>query len=969
VADNPTANSASLVIPIMQATDAGLYYAQVANAIGSVNTRTATIEYLNDVTPPVLVAAKGNATFDRIVLEFDELIDPVTGLDFFNYAISGLGSPTAITMDGRFITLSIDPPYAEDTEYTVTVTSVTDLTGNFIGDNNTATFRSFSFGVGLLNFSSFFGFPGAATGDMDAMIASPRYPGSPSETRLIPRFDSISAGGAYANNSIENYGARIVGLFVPPTSGNWIFYLRSDDASRLWLNPLGSSPAGRTIIQEETACCGAFDGHPSAPQTLTAGERYYIEAVYKEGGGGDYVQVAAKLESDPTPPNSLSPIGGHMLGFYGDSAGATVNLSQQPVPLSVDENQPATFTAAGTGSFGGNNLVTFLWQRSDDGGSSFVNVFAQSTTTGASSYTIPLATVAGDNGARFRVVLQVPGASANSEVVSLTVLADVKAPLILSASGSDTMDKITIRFDELIDGLSAVDTFNYTVSGGLSVASAALLTDGRSVVVNLTSRMAENTDYTVTVSGVTDRATTPNTIAADSTVVFHSFVFSRGFAVKEYYQNYTAGLDPLIANESLLNSPTTRSHITLWEMNTADEFDNYGGRIRSFFVPLETGPHTFYLATDDPGKLFLSTDENPVNKVLIASEPIWASRRQWTGLRDDGSDAGRAGANVSAPINLTAGQRYYIESLFVEGGGGDHMAVAVQRPGKLVPVNKSSPIEANVMGVFADPVGAVINIATQPSDVLFVLNQSSGSSMLLNEDFNSGNGGFAVNSIDTPAAFTGAFAYDAASGSWQVNASDAEISAPYTSRLRSPALTVGATGRVRLSMAHRWSVEGDNWDGVQVRISVNGGAFASVPATAFTQGGYSSVVRSGSASAVKGELAWTAESAGHAAGTFITSIADLGLLNAGDIVQLEFVYAGDTNTRGPSLPSWQINSVQVEQGIQSSTLRVVATGSRPGMFYEWQRNDGSGWNAVVGGNGPELALTPKLSDYGAKFRV
>jgi hypothetical protein len=146
VADNPTANSASLVIPVMQASDAGLYHAVVANAVGSVNSRTANIEYLNDVTPPRVVSATGNATFDRIVVEFDELIDPLTGTDFFNYNISdGVSTvnPSLITMSGRFITLSIDPPYAEDTVYTVVVSSVSDLTGNFIEDDNTASFRSF----------------------------------------------------------------------------------------------------------------------------------------------------------------------------------------------------------------------------------------------------------------------------------------------------------------------------------------------------------------------------------------------------------------------------------------------------------------------------------------------------------------------------------------------------------------------------------------------------------------------------------------------------------------------------------------------------------------------------------------------------------------------------------------------------------------------------------------------------------
>ena len=67
---------------------------------------------------------------------------------------------------------------------------------------------------------------------------------------------------------------------------------------------------------------------------LTAGAHYYIEALYKEGGGGDYVQVAAKLETDTTPPNSLRPISATSLGAFADGTGAAItsasNLPMRP---------------------------------------------------------------------------------------------------------------------------------------------------------------------------------------------------------------------------------------------------------------------------------------------------------------------------------------------------------------------------------------------------------------------------------------------------------------------------------------------------------------------------------------------------------------------------------------------------------------------------------------------------------------
>ena len=75
---------------------------------------------------------------------------------------------------------------------------------------------------------------------------------------------------------------------IPPTSGNWIFYLSSDDAGELYLNPTGKAASEKTLLTAETACCNGFAAHASAPQSLTAGQSYYIEALYKEGGGGDY---------------------------------------------------------------------------------------------------------------------------------------------------------------------------------------------------------------------------------------------------------------------------------------------------------------------------------------------------------------------------------------------------------------------------------------------------------------------------------------------------------------------------------------------------------------------------------------------------------------------------------------------------------------------------------------------------------
>jgi len=61
---------------------------------------------------------------------------------------------------------------------------------------------------------------------------------------------------------------------------------------------------------------------------------------------------------------------------------------------------------------------------------------------------------------------------------------------------------------------------------------------------------------------------------------------------------------------------------------------------------------------------------------------------------------------------------------------------------------------------------------------------------------------------------------------------------PYDSKLNSPGITLTQAGIVALSFSHRYSFEPDLWDAGLVRISVNGGEFALVPAQNFTANGY-----------------------------------------------------------------------------------------------------------------------------------
>ena len=78
--------------------------------------------------------------------------------------------------------------------------------------------------------------------------------------------------------------------------------------------------------------------------------------------------------------------------------------------------------------------------------------------------------------------------------------------------------------------------------------------------------------------------------------------------------------------------------------------DNYGSRMSGWLVPPVTGPYEFWIASDDHGEFWLSTDGNPANKIRRCS-CTWASPGWWD----------RTPEQRSSPILLVAGQAYYYE--------------------------------------------------------------------------------------------------------------------------------------------------------------------------------------------------------------------------------------------------------------------------------------------------------------------
>ena len=147
--------------------------------------------------------------------------------------------------------------------------------------------------------------------DVGNLTGDPKFKGPPSGTSQESSFASPV-------DVMDNYGMRLRGWVHAPATGNYVFWIAADDKAELWLSTDDRPESKRKIATvPEWTSAQQWDKHgpqQSQPVALVAGRRYYIEALQKEGGGGDSVSAGweppdGKLER-PIPGNRLSPWGG-----------------------------------------------------------------------------------------------------------------------------------------------------------------------------------------------------------------------------------------------------------------------------------------------------------------------------------------------------------------------------------------------------------------------------------------------------------------------------------------------------------------------------------------------------------------------------------------------------------------------------------------------------------------------------------
>ncbi len=586
-------------------------------------------------------------------------------------------------------------------------------------------------------------------GGIAAIQNSPQYlDNAPDEESVEPWYETPP-------NIRDNYGAQLIGYVTPTVTANYTFYMSSDDPGILWLST-DDSPANKREIGRQVGWSGYREwtsdggGNPvanrvSAPIPLVAGQRYYTEAIFSEGGGGDNLSVAWRRPGQPAIVNGDAPISFEMTPFDGMDFDVL-----NPVALTVKKNVPVnlvTHIVAGP-----SGPITYQW---------FKNGVAIPNETGT---TLSFAAALADNGAKYKITASLTKNSdgtviaKTSRETTLTVVDDTTAPVIARLQARDLHD-LWVTFDEPVPNTPT----SFTIAGSAGVAVidvAGPNADGLTYRVHTTA-LTPGTTYTVTVTGATDLS--GNTGGSSKTVVP---VLTQGLSRFEFFSNIGGG-----AASDLINSAKFQAEaadLTSYRSNfegPTGYADNYGSRVSGYFTAPRAGNVVWFVSGDDGINLYMSTDEDPANKKLIAQETSWSNGREWGASSNGGADLASkrsdqfGGSEWPTPnvITVEAGKRYYMEMLQKEGGGGDASSAAFIYEGDAVPANGTGIFGGSALSVIADPVITITSPADRASvtagtDATITVNPVASSGVAKVEFF--ANGSLLGQSTVAPYSFT-----------------------------------------------------------------------------------------------------------------------------------------------------------------------------------------------------------------------
>ena len=493
----------------------------------------------NDETPPRIADFELKHD-DFIVIEFSEPVETAGATNISNYVISPSVEIYSVDIAGTFSKVYVTTaPHTRGQNYTITLSNITDGSGNVSGnlqesylcvseDTDPPVLTAVHINTGgneiVLDFSE--------TLDRTSAEDESNYSISPavSVTSAALNQDMMSVTLTTAEHAAGSYTVTAAGIGDDATPPN---YLTSASLDYSYTPPDFTPP---TVIGAE------------APSR-------------------DLLYVTF---SEPLEEASAQDVNNYSISPYLNIMRATLHVSRTKVLLETSDHTEGSYTisvrnvrdrADDPNTIAANYSVTYEYNPPDEdpprltaaelhGTDVLEVVFDESVARESSENTanyqispyieITDAVLVGDS--LNRVYLSTgphtPGVSYAVSVSNITDRApaanmiaagtsrsyvspvvDNTPPRLISAK-LEGQTFLVLTFSEFIDQASAENEANYQISPSLAVEEATLDASLKTVFLK-TARHQPGADYTVTVTGVKDRAASPNSIGTDNTAAYH----------------------------------------------------------------------------------------------------------------------------------------------------------------------------------------------------------------------------------------------------------------------------------------------------------------------------------------------------------------------------------------------------------------------------------------------------------------
>ncbi len=298
-------------------------------------------------------------------------------------------------------------------------------------------------------------YAGITGGSVADLTNSPAFPNSPTTEEVVGSLLETPS------NIADAYGQRIRALLTPTVTGAYTFWIATDDGGELWLGT-DATPATRRRIAYVNGWTGSRVwtselNQKSALITLTAGTPYYIEALQKEGGGGDNLAVAWQVPG--TIPTNVIPAA--VLTPYLDAPA----VKTQPASVEIEEQ------------WVGQRQVSFAVEPVRKGGIAYQWQKDGADIAGATEPVYSLLADIANSNHLFRCVLTNLAGSVTSSAATYRFVPDTVAPALVFWNVYHDRWTLNLTFSEPLRAASATNPAAYTVAGN-AVLNVLLLEDG-----------------------------------------------------------------------------------------------------------------------------------------------------------------------------------------------------------------------------------------------------------------------------------------------------------------------------------------------------------------------------------------------------------------------------------------------------------------------------------------------------------